>query len=115
MEIVLGEERAEDGVADVATEAGGGVVISAEADVVGFELVVVGEFAGAFDGEEIVRVAGVAGHPETIEIADAVVGASLLDGCGFVLNQERAFQFGLEPDGCAGGDIDVEAASGGCD
>ena len=45
--VVVFEEGAVGGVADVAAEAGGGVVVAAEADVVALELVVVGELAGA--------------------------------------------------------------------
>ena len=63
------------GIAVVAAEAGGGVMVASVAEVVELQGVGVDELSSAFVKVfPRVRSVGVGGHPEAVEVAEAVVG-----------------------------------------
>ena len=97
----------------VAAEAGRGIGIAAVTDVVELERVVCAEatVARVIGVEEVGRVAGVARHPEAVEIGDAAGGGH----ADPVTNEDGAGEGLAEPHGCAGADVEVEFAVGGGD
>jgi len=105
-QIILWQQWARVGGADVSPEARGCVGIAALADVVAKELVVVRKFSGAWDSKEIVHVPGIMGHPETIEITHAIVWSPGGYHSGLILNENWALQHRLKPNCRAAGDVD---------
>ncbi len=83
----------------VAAEAGGGVVVAAEAHVVEFHLGAVGEYSATLCAAlEYVLGFGVGGHPEAVEVAEAVSLLLVIDD-GVVFDDDIPFHLLPVPEG----------------
>lgn len=114
VQVMLGQQRAQFGIADVAAESRGRIAVAALAHIVSAELIVIGKLPRSFGGEQVAGRSRVRGHPECVQIAHAVVGAAGLDHSGLVLNQHRSRQLGPEPDRAARRNIQGQLAGGRC-
>jgi hypothetical protein len=103
-------QRSEHRIADVSAHAGRRVAVTAKADVVRQQSVVILELAAACMREHGLLPVEVVSHPEDVEVADLVVGSALSHSRGFEFDGQRTFQMWLEPQRDAGGNVDVEHA-----
>ena len=87
--------------AGIASETGGGVLVGPIPDVVRAKRVIFSKSPASLlaTDEEVVGILGIGGHPEAVEVADAVVRSALLHHGGIVADAQRTGEFLLKPNG----------------
>src|SRR6185437_3162955 len=110
--IIFGQQGALGCARDVTPEASRRVAVSAQADIVSAQRIVVGERPCA-SAHGARRGARIRGHPEAVEVAHPIVRPARGNGFSLVLDENRALQLRTETERQSGGRIDIENAAGG--